>query len=350
AFKTPKGKLLKIPGVGEFTANAMTSSNVLQEAEKIRERADKDGHQLLFYTDKDYPERLKPISDAPTLLYYNGNANLNQTKIVSIVGTRRATEYGKDVTEAIVKTLLKHNVLVVSGLAYGIDIAAHRAALHVGLETVGVTAGGLDKLYPPEHRKTAEQMVSSGGMLTEHPYGIIPEAHNFPARNRIIAGMADALVVVEAAVKGGALISAEIANGYNKDVFAVPGNINNAYSAGCNKLIYENKAVCLADLNDLEVFMNWDLDRAAEARADGKRVAAAPAINIDKADADETEKTVLRFLLNKTEGVHVDELSRNSLVPMGKLANVLLQLEFRGYVKTLPGKKYALNSSNFKSK
>lgn len=340
-FKQPKGKLLKIPGVGEVVANALATSESLAQAEKVVEQAQKRGNKIYFYTDPDYPERLKPINDAPTLLFYAGNAGFNQLRTVSIVGTRRATDYGRKITQAIVTSLVKYNVLIISGLAYGIDIAAHRAAVQVGLPTIGVMASGLDYLYPAVHKKTAEQMVLNGGLLTEQTYGIKAEAHNFPARNRIIAGMADAIIIVEAAEKGGALITAEIANSYDKDVFAVPGNIDLPYSRGCNKLIYQNKATCLSDVEDLPIFLGWNLDKK-DSRPLATKQTAPP--DFEELDISESDKNLLRYLQQRPDA-HIDELSRNLLIPVNQIANVLLQLEFQGFIKTLPGKKYALTSA-----
>ena len=335
-FKQPKAKLLKVPGIGEIAANAIVTSDALQQAEKIAEKAEKQGHKIYFYTDADYPERLKTISDAPTLLYYSGSAGFNHQRVVAIVGTRRATEYGKKATEAVVTSLVKYNCLIVSGLAYGIDIAAHRTALKVGLPTIGVMASGLDFLYPSEHKKTAEQMLANGGTLTEQTYGVKAEAHHFPARNRIIAGMADATVVIEAAEKGGALISAEIANSYDKDVFAIPGNIDQPFSRGCNRLIAQNKAVCLADPYDLPIFMNWDLEsKPISTQNKGLQ------LNIEGLQLNDQEKSLLKYLEQHRE-VHIDELSRNLQIPVNSIGSVLLQLEFQGLVKSLAGKKFAL--------
>lgn len=206
----PPGKLRRVPGVGEATVRVLTGPEreaALKKAEASLRKAEQEQVQILFYTSKKYPSRLKQLPDAPVLLYYQGPADLNAPKSVAIVGTRQATDYGREQTEALVRGLAPHQPLVISGLAYGIDILAHRAALQEGLPTVGVMATGLDVIYPAAHRKTADKMRETGGLLTEFPFGTGPDRYNFPARNRIIAGLADGTVVVEAAEKGGALIT-----------------------------------------------------------------------------------------------------------------------------------------------
>ena len=256
-FKTPKGKLLKIPGVGSVTAGAILNGKPFHKAEKELAKAEKESVEVLFFTDKKYPSRLKNIPDAPSILYAKGNIDFENPKAVGIVGTRQATSYGKERVESLVTELVPHGTLIISGLAYGIDIHAHKQALKHNLPTLGVMGSGMDIIYPASHKETALKMLDHGGIVTENSFGTKPDAHNFPQRNRIIAGLCDALVVVEAAAKGGALITAEIANSYNKDVFAFPGGIGETYSAGCNNLIKINKANLLTSVKDLEYIMNW---------------------------------------------------------------------------------------------
>ena len=334
-FKTPKGKLLKIPGVGEVSANAILNGKPFEEAEKELKKAEKESVELLFFTDKKYPSRLKNIPDAPSILYAKGNIDFENAKAVAIVGTRQATSYGKERVEEIVKELVPHNALIVSGLAYGIDIHAHKQALKQGLPTVGVMGSGMDIIYPATHKETAMKMLEHGGLVTENAFGTKPDAHNFPERNRIIAGLCDALIVVEAAEKGGALITAEIANSYNKDVFAFPGSIGETYSSGCNALIKTNKAHLLTSVKDLEYIMNWD---ATTAKKKSK-----PSLSL--AEFEEPEQVVLKILIEKKAAVLIDELSWKSNLPISQLASVLLGLEFKGVVKSLPGKQYALSNS-----
>ena len=253
------------------------------------------------------------------------------------MGTRQATDYGREQTERIIKGLLPHRPLVVSGLAYGIDIVAHRAALQEGLETVGVMATGLDIIYPSAHRKTAEKMREQGGLLTEFPFGTPPDRYNFPARNRIIAGLSDGTVVVEAAIKGGALITAELALSYDRDVLAVPGNLSSAASAGCNALIRDNKAALYAEPLDLEQLLNWD----AALHQSGK-FKPVPSYSVDDFTVEEfTLITVLAAAIGREE--QMDELAWKAQLAIHTVASLLLGLEFRGVVRALPGKKFILN-------
>ena len=221
-FNKNRSKLAAIPGIGTHTAQAIHGFNAFAKAEDEVYACEKAGIDILFYTDKDYPYKLKQAPDSPIILYYNGEKVLNTEKIVSIVGTRNATSYGKLFVEKLIEGLIPHKALIISGLAYGIDIHAHKSAISAGLPTVGVMASGLDIVYPNTHKGIAMQMLKDGGLLSETPLGVKPEAHFFPARNRIIAGLADAIVVVEAARRGGALITAEIANSYSRDVLPFP--------------------------------------------------------------------------------------------------------------------------------
>ena len=329
-FKTPKGKLLKIPGVGEVSADAIKNGKTFHEAERELIKAEKNDTEVLFFTDKKYPHRLKAIDDAPAVLYYKGNQNLNVAKSVGIVGTRQATEYGKEVVEKICQELVPHKALIVSGLAYGIDISAHKLALKHGLATIGVMGSGMDIIYPAVHKDTAKKMISQGGLITENHFGTKPDAHNFPARNRIIAGLCDALIVVEAAEKGGALITAEIANSYNKDVFAVPGNLGQTYSDGCNKLIKINKANVYTSVKDLEYIMNWS----------GETNGVQTTLDLQQFEPE--EQKVIAILKERNAPVMIDELSFKSSLPPSQLASLLLTLEFKNAVKSLPGKMFTL--------
>ncbi len=331
-FTTPRGKLLKIPGIGKVTVEAILNGKPFEQAEKELLRAEKESTELLFFTDKKYPSRLRHIPDAPSILYTKGTIDFENPKAVAIVGTRQATAYGKERVEEIVKDLVPHNPLIVSGLAYGIDIHAHKQALKQNLPTIGIMGSGMDIIYPATHKDTAKKMLENGGLVTENPFGTKPDAHNFPQRNRIIAGLCDALIVVEAAEKGGALITAEIANSYNKDVFAYPGSIGVTYSAGCNNLIKSNRAHLLTSIKDLEYIMNWD--------SATPKPKTTPALSLD--DFDENEKAVLTVLLDKKTAVQIDELSWKANLPVSRLASVLLTLEFKGVVKSMPGKQYAI--------
>ena len=331
-FRTPKGKLLKIPGVGEVTAQAIVNEKPFGPAENECKLAEKNDTRLIFYTDRDYPYRLKLISDAPSLLYVKGNIDFENTKAVAIVGTRKSTDYGKQCVEELVESLVPHNALIISGLAYGIDILAHKQSLRHDLPTVGVLGSGMDIIYPSVHTETARKMINHGGLITENPFGTKPDAHNFPARNRIITGLCDALIVVEAAEKGGALITAEIANSYNKDVFAFPGNIGQSFSAGCNNLIKSNKAHLITTIKDLEYIMNWSANEKAGPKKE--------TFNIEVYTPD--EQTVLKTLLANNHQLMIDELSWRAGISVSMLASILLGLEFKGIIATLPGKVYKL--------
>lgn len=335
-FQSPPARLLKIPGIGEATARSIRKPDSLTEAERVINRLETLGASALFYTDKAYPTRLKTLYDAPALLYVQGAGDLNATRTIGLVGTRQATDYGRRITNDMIEALLPYGVNVISGLAYGIDIAAHRASLVHGLPTFGVMASGIDIIYPNVHQKTAQEMLIQGGLLTESPPGTKPDAHLFPARNRIIAGLSDAVVVVEAAAKGGALITAEYANNYHREVFAVPGQLHQTFSAGCNKLIRENKAQIYTNPKDLIEALNWDQPQTQPSKQIFTH--SGTSLPLDITD----EESQILALLRQASDVHIDELSWKSQVPMGRLASLLLNLEFRGFVRSLPGKKYAL--------
>ncbi|HWY12705.1 MAG TPA: DNA-processing protein DprA, partial [Bacteroidia bacterium] len=242
-FEAQKSDFLKIPGVGEHVANlVINGKNILKEAEKEVRFVEENNITPLFYTDENYPQRLKFCNDSPVLLYYRGNANLNAEKIIAVVGTRLPSEYGIEQAEKFINELKGSGILVVSGLAYGIDVLAHKKSLENDLDTVGVVAHGLDRIYPQAHEGVAMKMQKKGGILTDFRSGTNPDAVNFPKRNRIVAGMCDALVVVESKRDGGSLITATIANSYNKDVFAFPGRTNDPQSEGCNAFIKMNRA------------------------------------------------------------------------------------------------------------
>ncbi|HCR54615.1 MAG TPA: DNA-protecting protein DprA [Cytophagales bacterium] len=333
-FKLPKSKLIKIPGVGASTISTLKSSNPFLDAEHEIKKAEKADTRILFYLDADYPQRLKQFDDSPTLLYVKGSVNLNASKTVGIVGTRQATSYGKEMVEKLITELVPHQPLIISGLAYGIDIQAHKLALQKNLSTLGVMGSGMDVIYPSVHKDTAMKMLEHGGLVTENPFGTKPDAHNFPARNRIIAGLSDALIVVEAAEKGGALITAEIANNYNKDVFAIPGAVGQTYSAGCNKLIKVNKAHLLTGIKDIEYIMNWN---------PSEPITTQGVSQLDLNLFDPDELVVINMLREKKNAMVIDELSRKTSLSPSVLASLLLNLEFKNIVRSLPGKLYKLN-------
>lgn len=329
-FRQSRSKLLRIPGIGEATAESIRNGKPLHLAEHEFRKAEKAAVQVLFYTDQAYPHRLKTIEDAPVVLYVKGNTNFNALRTVGIVGTRNATSYGKACVEELINGLVPHQAVVISGLAYGIDIHAHKEALKAGLRTVGVLGSGIDVIYPSAHDETAQRMVNQGALVTENPFGTKPDAHNFPQRNRIIAGLCDALVVVEARDKGGALITAELSNSYNRDVFAIPGNIHSPCSVGCNRLIRNNKANLLTSIKDLEYIMNWSQEQ----------LNAAAQLSLDLGDLAGEELRVLNIMRDKKRSLSMDELGYITSLAPGTLSSLLLSLEFKNRIRALPGKMY----------
>lgn len=333
-FETKKPRLIKIPGIGEIIANAIISQqHVLHAAEKEVRFIEENNVEPLFFTSDKYPQRLKFCSDSPVLLYYKGGANLNAEKIVAVVGTRQPTEYGRMQTEKLIDDLNGSGILVVSGLAYGIDVLAHRKALENNLDTVGVVAHGHDRIYPQTHESIARKMMKQGGILTDFRSGTNPDAVNFPKRNRIVAGMCDALVVMESKRDGGSLITATIANSYNKDVFAYPGRATDVMSEGCNGFIKSNKAVLMENAADLFYCMGWE----NETKSKKKETAQIPLL----LNLSEEEQNIVDAFKNKAL-LHMDEISYASGFPISKVAALLLQLEFSNVIRSLPGKMYSL--------
>lgn len=329
-FKQKKSRLLQIPGIGEKLADAIVQFKDFKSAETEINFIEKHNIKPFFYLDAGYPSRLKAIPDAPLLIYNLGNTNFEAKKIVGIVGTRKATEYGKAITEQLLEVLKPLDVLVVSGLALGIDAAAHRNAMKQGLQTVGVLAHGLDRIYPAQHKNLARQMVNHGGLITEFPSKTNPDRENFPKRNRIVAGLSDVLVVVETGVKGGAMITAEIANSYNKEVMAIPGRINDEFAFGCNSLIKLNKASILTVPEDLLALMGWHIKQTTT-----KKIAQA------KIPLTDNELGVVSLIKDKSK-VGVDDLAFKLQMDNGNLSLLLLDLEFKGIIRSLPGKYYEL--------
>ncbi len=331
-FKTSLHSLQKIPGIGEYNARRIKNANVLDRAEKEIEFLEKNNIKARFYTDADFPRRLKTCIDAPTIIYTKGNMKLDEQRVISIVGTRNATDYGKTVVDDLLKSFSGRNyeILVVSGLAYGIDICAHRIALKYNIPTVGVVAHGLDKLYPALHRKTAESMMELGGLLSDFPSETKIDPQNFIKRNRIIAGLADATIVVESALKGGALITADIASSYNRDVFAFPGRAGDTYSKGCNQLIRNSGANLIEEIDDLEYFMGWEKQEKQQSVQSSLFVELSP---------DEQQ---IVDLLKENGELFIDQIASEVQLPVSRISTVLINLEFKNVVNALPGKMYKL--------
>jgi DNA processing protein len=331
-LRTSPARLETTPGIGPALTAAIRKANTLALAEAEWERCQKYKISLLHFRDEQYPARLRQCPDAPLLLFAKGDMELNANRVVAVVGTRSATDYGRMLTEQLVQGLAALNVLVLSGLAYGIDIHAHRSAIKNQMQTVAVLGHGLGTLYPAAHRSTAEQMEARGGLLTECWYHTGPDKENFPKRNRIVAGMSDAVVVVEAAENGGALITAALANDYNRDVFAFPGKVHDKYSTGCHKLIKQNKAALITNADDLCTAMGW-------VKSTNVVQTGFQTLLFQELENDEQ----LIFELIKTHGQQgIDSLCIRSGFSLTQLSNVLLGLEFKGLVRSLPGKQFVL--------
>ncbi|MDR0891289.1 MAG: DNA-processing protein DprA [Mediterranea sp.] len=323
-----------LPGVSPRVAEALDCPQVHARAEQEYAFAQKNRIRCLTFFDEAYPSRLRECEDAPTVLFFKGNANLNARRIVSMVGTRHATEYGTHLCTAFVHELqaLCPDVLVVSGLAYGIDIHAHRAALANHLPTVGVLAHGLDRIYPYAHRQTAVDMLEQGGLLTEFLSGTTPDRHNFVSRNRIVAGTADATIVVESAEKGGSLITAEIAESYHRDCFAFPGRTGDEYSRGCNRLIRDNKAALLLSAEDLVEALGWSTTHTAPKKSVQRSLFP---------DLTDEERQVVG-ILERQGDLQINTLVVEANMPVHKMTSLLFDLEMKGVIRVLAGGVYQL--------
>lgn len=331
-FSQSLKSLQKIPGIGTVNAARIKNADVLERAKQEVEFIDKYGIGVCFYSDKNFPKRLKNCADAPVLIYTKGNMDLDTQRIVSIVGTRNATDYGKAVCDKLIQDIAErnYNAIIVSGLAYGIDIQAHKSALKHNIPTVGVVGHGLDKIYPSLHTETAKKMLANGGLVSDFPSCTKIEPTNFLRRNRIIAGLADATIVVESAEKGGALVTADIAMSYNRDVFAFPGRAGDPYSKGCNKIIRNSGAALISGIDDLEYFMGW------ENSGNGKPVQTTLFVELSA----EEEKMV--SLLRKKGDLFIDQISAEVGMPVSRVSAMLLNLEFKDVLLALPGKMYKL--------
>lgn len=337
-FKTSKARLEKIPLIGKDRAETILHPDsmhaALKDAEQELKFIDDYKIQTLFFIEENYPKRLKNCDDSPVMLYYKGNADLNVARTVAIVGTRKATAYGKELTRKLIQDLTGQNILIISGLAYGIDIAAHQSALENGLNTVGVLGHGLNIIYPEQHKPTAKKMVEQGGLLTEYISSEKMSPHNFPNRNRIIAGLSDAVVVIESGIKGGSVITAEIANTYSRDVFAYPGRTTDKLSTGCNFLIKTNKAAMIESGEDLLKAMMWNEDKNSQPNKAPRQLS----LNLSA-----EEQKIFELLQSKGEA-EIDFLFSSCGMSSGQLAGLLLEMELNGWIVALPGKRYRVNA------
>ena len=324
-----------IPEANEHLSAAfMGVDEALKHAEAEFAFAQQKHIRCLCITDEDYPDLLRQCPDAPLVLYYLGNADLNRLHIINVVGTRRCTEYGKDICRHFIADLqtVCPDVLIVSGLAYGIDVHAHRAALDCGLPTVGVLAHGLDMIYPQLHRKTAINMIKQGGLLTEYMSQTAIDKGNFVRRNRIVAGMTMATIVVESARKGGALITADLAAEYNREVCAFPGRVSDEYSEGCNLLIANQKAHLITNVDDFMAVMGWTNPRTPKKKQDLRQQELFPTLS-------EEEQKVLSTL-DGVDQKPVNQIVIDANIPFSRVSAILFELELKGLVKVLGGARY----------
>lgn len=325
-----------VPSISPKIIEALDCPDTLRICEAELQFAEKNHIKCLTMKDEEYPSRLRECDDAPVALFYRGNSDLNSMRIISMVGTRNSTEYGKDICHSFIRDLkeLIPDVLIVSGLAYGTDINAHRAALQYGMNTIGVLAHGLDRIYPSVHRRTAAEMLEHGGLLTEFPSGTNPDRQNFIKRNRIVAGMSDATIVVESDVKGGALITADIADSYHRDCFAFPGRIGDKYSSGCNNLIKNNKASLLLNAEDFVKSMNWDTSSKAPSKEAIQRQLFP--------ELSDEEQSIAGYLQKHNDGIQINTLVVNTGIPINKITGILFEMEMKGVVRALAGGVYKL--------
>jgi DNA processing protein len=332
-FQESSRKLTKIPGIGETIAGKIKDPQVIRNAEAELEFTKRHGIDICFFQDGNYPERFRQCEDAPVIFYRKGHADLDVPKSLSIVGTRNATEYGRKMCDELLKDLAAkgHKPLIVSGLAYGIDIQAHKSAMKYNLPTIGVLGHGLDKLYPPAHVQAAKSMLENGGLITDFPSGTRIDPANFIRRNRLIAGLTDATIVIESGDKGGALITADMALSYNREVYAFPGRITDLYSRGCNRMIQNHEAALITGAEDLVFQMGWD------------PALSRPKVVQQKLFVELTpEERKITDLLITSEKVYIDELCTQTEMSLSIISNLLLNLEFKGILDVLPGKMYRL--------
>lgn len=333
-FRMSRTALAKVPGIGSTLIARLQDPQVLQRAERELRFIEDNRIYLYYIGDPHYPARLRECTDAPVLFYFKGEADLNASHVLSVVGTRHATPYGMEQTEQLLTELATRypDLLVVSGLAYGIDICAHRAAVRCGLPTVGVLAHGLDRIYPAIHRQTAVEMLKRGGLLTDFPTGTNPDRPNFVRRNRIVAGLAEATLVVESAEKGGSLITADLACSYGREVFAFPGRVNDHFSAGCNQLIRQNKAALITDANSLVEALRWDVREPSRSLPQQTQLLFPEG---------EENGRILQWLGQQGKA-HINEIALAMDIPVSQLAPLLFELEMNGQIKSLPGGMYQL--------
>jgi len=322
-------KLEKINGIGSFTLKNLFDSSNLKEAEKELQHIKNNKIEILYFKDEDYPKNLKHCVDAPILFFKEGNFKLDNRPIISIVGTRKITSYGRDFCEKLISDLTAYNPIIVSGFAYGVDICAHKSALKNKLQTIGVLAHGFEEVYPKSHKKYVSEINKNGGFITDFWHNDELQRENFLKRNRIVAGISEATIIIESADKGGSLVTADIANSYSRDVFAVPGRTTDVYSRGCNDLIKRNKAAILTSAKDIVEMLNWELE-PKKPKIIQKQLFV---------ELNEIEQLIYDFLLENGKQL-LDIISLNCKLPIHKTTTILFNLEMKGVVKPLPGKLF----------
>ncbi len=330
-FHARKKELAAVEGIGEIRATQIKKFIDHHSSEQELKKIEQHQLTLLFLTDEQYPQRLKNCPDPPLVLFFKGNQSLNPSKIISIIGSRNATDYGRMVTEQLIEAFQPYDVMIVSGLAHGIDAFAHRSALQQQLPTIGVMAHGFKTIYPNTHRSLAKDMIHQGGLLTEFWFDTLPDRHHFPQRNRIVAGISDATIVIETAIKGGSMITADLAFEYNRDVFAVPGRINDLRSSGCLQLIAQNKATAFTSPEQMMNILGW-LETTKKKNPQKKLFLEFT-----------TDEQMLISILSACDHMHVDELYLKSNLSSSTMASALLNLELQNIIIQLPGKRYQLS-------
>ena len=327
-FKAKASQLNAIDGIGSALLKNFKDQSVFAKAESELEFISSNPIAITTFQDADYPERLKHCFDSPLLLFSSGTVNLKNQKTISIVGTRQITSYGLEFCRKFIAELAPLNPVIVSGFAYGVDIVAHQLAMENNLQTIGVVARGLNQIYPKSHKKYVSKMEENGGFITEFWSTSNPDKENFVRRNRIVAGMAEATIVIESAERGGSLITANLANEYNRDVFAVPGRVTDKYSQGCNTLIKTQKANVLTSASDLIYMLNWDIEK--EVKSVQKQLFVA---------LDDDEQKIYDYLLQSGKEV-LDIIALHCDFPIYKISGILLNMELKGVIRPLPGKLF----------
>tara|TARA_R110001599_G_scaffold156928_1_gene342918 strand:- start:13342 stop:14451 length:1110 start_codon:yes stop_codon:yes gene_type:complete len=330
-FKEKPATLLKINGIGTHVVNQLFDNQYKNLAEKEVEYIQQNNIATSYFLDDDYPKNLQQCIDAPILFFKDGNINLENERIISIVGTRNMTSYGRDFCKELIKDLTTYNPIIVSGFAYGVDICAHKEAIKNKLQTIAVLAHGFEQIYPKTHKKYINQVNENGGFITEFWHDEDPLREHFLQRNRIVAGISQATIIIESAEKGGSLVTADIANSYSRDVFAVSGRTTDLYSKGCNRLIKDNKAALLTSAEDVAKMLNWDLDsKQKKSKTIQKQLFV---------ELNTNEQKVYNYLLKNGKQL-LDIIAIECNLPVYKLAPLLLQLEMKGVVQPLPGKLF----------